>query len=109
MIKLCAFSDEAGSSIYSQIEALKRNNISLVELRSIDNKNVSDFSISEAKEYYEIFKENDIEVWAIGSPLGKVDVNIDFNEYEKKIRHVFEISKIFSISFYLFGKICYNK
>ena len=96
MIRLCAFSDEAGSSIYSQIDALKRNNISLVELRSIDNKNVSDFSISEAKEYYRIFKENDIEVWSIGSPLGKVDINVDFNEYEKKIRHVFEISKIFN-------------
>ena len=96
MIRLCAFSDEAGSSIYSQIDALKRNNISLVELRSIDNKNVSDFSISEAKEYYRIFKENDIEVWSIGSPLGKVDINVDFNEYEKKIRHIFEISKIFN-------------
>jgi sugar phosphate isomerase/epimerase len=96
MIRLCAFSDEAGSSIYSQIDALKRNNISLVELRSIDNKNVSDFSISEAKEYCRIFKENEIEVWSIGSPLGKVDINVDFNEYEKKIRHVFEISKIFN-------------
>lgn len=96
MIKLCAFSDEAGSDIYTQINALKRNNIKLVELRSIDNKNVSDFTIEEAKEYYRIFKENDIEVWSIGSPLGKVDINVDFNEYEKKIRHTFEISKIFN-------------
>ena len=96
MIKLCAFSDEAGSDIYTQINALKRNNIKLVELRSIDNKNVSDFTIEEAKEYYRIFKENDISVWSIGSPLGKVDIKIDFNEYEKKIRHTFEISKIFN-------------
>lgn len=96
MIKLCAFSDEAGSDIYTQINALKRNNIKLVELRSIDNKNVSDFTIEEAKEYYRIFKENDINVWSIGSPLGKVDINVDFNEYEKKIRHTFEISKIFN-------------
>lgn len=96
MIKLCAFSDEAGSDIYTQINALKRNNIKLVELRSIDNKNVSDFTIEEAKEYYRIFKENDISVWSIGSPLGKVDIKVDFNEYEKKIRHTFEISKIFN-------------
>lgn len=96
MIKLCAFSDEAGSNIYTQINALKRNNIKLVELRSIDNKNISDFTIEEAKEYYRIFKENDISVWSIGSPLGKVDIKIDFNEYEKKIRHTFEISKIFN-------------
>ena len=96
MIRLCAFSDEAGSDIYTQIDALKRNNIKLVELRSIDNKNVSDFTIDDAKEYYKIFKENDIEVFSIGSPLGKVDINVDFDEYEKKIRHTFEISKIFN-------------
>lgn len=98
MIRLCAFSDEAGSDIYTQIDALKRNNIKLVELRSIDNKNVSDFTMDDAKEYYKIFKENDIEVFSIGSPLGKVDINVNFDEYEKKIRHTFEISKIFNCS-----------
>jgi hypothetical protein len=49
MIRLCAFSDEAGSSLKEQIDALKRNNISLMELRSIDKKNVADFTIEEAK------------------------------------------------------------
>ena len=43
MIKLCAFADEAESSLAGQIAALKRNNIPYLELRSIAGKNVRDF------------------------------------------------------------------
>ena len=95
MIKLCAFSDEAGSSLDEQIGALKRNNISLMELRSIDKKNVSDFTIEEAKKYQNILENNGISVWSIGSPLGKVSIDVDFEEYSKKITHVCELANIF--------------
>ena len=95
MIKLCAFSDEAGSSLDEQIGALKRNNISLMELRSIDKKNVSDFTIEEAKKYQNILENNGIFVWSIGSPLGKVSIDVDFEEYSKKITHVCELANIF--------------
>jgi sugar phosphate isomerase/epimerase len=95
MIRLSAFSDEAGSSIQEQIDAMKRNGISLTELRSIDGKNVSAFTLEEAKEYQRIFEENGISVWSIGSPLGKADIEVDFVEYEKKVRHVCELANIF--------------
>ena len=70
MIRLSAFSDEAGSSIQEQIEAMKRNGISLTELRSIDGKNVSTFTIEEAESYQKEFERNGISVCSIGSPLG---------------------------------------
>ena len=95
MIRLCAFSDEAGSSLEEQIFALKRNNISLMELRSIDKKNVADFSIEEAMAYQKILEENNISVWSIGSPIGKVNINVDFEEYLKKVAHVCELAKVF--------------
>ena len=95
MIKLCAFSDEAGSSLDEQIAALKRNIISLMELRSIDKKNVSDFTIEEARNYQNILENNGIFVWSIGSPLGKVSIDVDFEEYSKKITHVCELANIF--------------
>ena len=95
MIRLCAFSDEAGSSLNEQIEALKRNNISLMELRSIDKKNVADFTIEEATEYQRIMEENGISVWSIGSPIGKVNINVDIEEYLKKVAHVCELAKVF--------------
>jgi sugar phosphate isomerase/epimerase len=95
MIRLCAFSDEAGSSLEEQIFALKRNNISLMELRSIDKKNVADFTIEEAMAYQKKLEENNISVWNIGSPIGKVNINVDFEEYLKKVAHVCELAKVF--------------
>jgi sugar phosphate isomerase/epimerase len=95
MIRLCAFSDEAGSSLEEQILALKRNNISLMELRSIDKKNVADFTIEEAMAYQKKLEENNISVWSIGSPIGKVNINVDFEEYLKKVAHVCELAKVF--------------
>lgn len=97
MIRLCAFSDEAGNSLKEQIEALKRNSISLMELRSIDKKNVADFTIEEAKEYQRIMEENGISVWSIGSPLGKVDIEVDFDEYLKKVEHVCKLANVFKV------------
>ena len=51
MLQLCAFADEAGSSLVEQIAALRRNRIPNLELRSIDGKNVLDFTEDEARAY----------------------------------------------------------
>ena len=48
-IRLCAFADEGGTTIEEQIEALRANNINLVELRSIDGRNISKISEDEAR------------------------------------------------------------
>lgn len=98
MIKLSAFSDEAGNGIEEQISALKRNGIALMELRSIDGKNVAEFTEEESKSYQKELEENGISVWSIGSPLGKVDIDVDFTEYCKKVRHVCKLANIFKTS-----------
>lgn len=95
MIKLCAFSDEASDSVEGQITALSRNNIKLIELRSIGGVNVKDFTDEQARDYAKKLSENGIKVWAIGSPLGKVDIMENFSEYEKTVRRVYEIANIF--------------
>lgn len=94
MIRLSAFADEYAKDLSEQIEGLKRNGISLLELRSIGDKGVADFTDEEAERYYEELKANGISVWSIGSPLGKVDIDCDFSEYEKKIRRIYRIANI---------------
>ena len=42
MVRLCAFADEASPWIEGQIAALKRNGISLLEIRGVDEKNISE-------------------------------------------------------------------
>lgn len=95
MIKLCAFADESASSIEGQIEALKRNNIDYLELRSVDGKNVSKLTDEEALAIYDKLNASDVKVWSIGSPLGKVDIDCDFEEYKNTARRICKIAKIF--------------
>ena len=95
MIKLCAFADEAEESLAGQIAALKRNGIEYLELRSIEGKNVKDFTIEEAKAYQKELSDNGISVWSIGSPLGKVEIDCDFADYENTVRHVCALANIF--------------
>ncbi len=95
MIKLAAFADEASSSLDGQIEALKRNEIDFIELRGINGKNISAISTEEAVEYAKILSESGIKVWAIGSPIGKINI-CDYNEeYKDKLRHICKLAKIF--------------
>lgn len=95
MIKLCAFADEADGLLDGQIEALKRNKISLIEIRNIDGKNILDINLNDAKEYAMRLKNGGIKVWSIGSPLGKIDISVDFEKYKKDVVHICELAKIF--------------
>ena len=95
MIRLCAFADEASESLEGQIAALKRNGISFIELRSVSGINVKDFTDEQANMYAEKLAKNGIKVWAIGSPLGKADINVNFCKYENTVRRVCEIARIF--------------
>ena len=92
MIRLCAFSDEANPSLSGQIEAMQRNGIALTELRSVAGKNVKDLSLEEAAQIKETLADAGISVWSVGSPLGKVDITVDIDEYLKVVEHVCELA-----------------
>ena len=95
MIKLCAFADEYSPNLLEQIEGLKTNGITYIELRNVDGKNVLDLTLEEAQIVYETLKCNGIEVWSIGSPIGKVDINCDFEVYKEKVHHICKLANIF--------------
>jgi len=97
LIRLCAFADEAGSSLQAQIDALHRNGIGLLEIRTVDSVNIGDMTLERAEEVAAILKENGIQVWSLGSPMGKVSLNegFDFEEYLSKVEHMCKLTKIF--------------
>ena len=97
LIRLCAFADEAGSSLQTQINALHRNGIGLLEIRTVDSVNIGDMTLERAEEVAAILKENGIQVWSLGSPMGKVSLNegFDFEEYLSKVEHMCKLTKIF--------------
>lgn len=95
MIRLAAFSDEADALLDGQIKAMLDNDISLIEIRAAEGKGVAEFTVSEAKEYNKKLCDNGISVWSVGSPLGKVDINVGFDKYLDYVKHVCELACIF--------------
>lgn len=95
MIRLCAFSDEFGNSLEDQIRGLKKNGIRLMEIRNVDGVNIGKMSEEMAKDCAAKLAEAGISVWSIGSPLGKVDIAEDFEEYKKQVHHVCRLANIF--------------
>ncbi len=96
MIRICAFSDEASPTLYGQIAAMQRNGITLTELRSVEGKNVKDLTLAEAQQIKAALDSAGIAVWSIGSPLGKVDISVDIQEYLKTVAHVCELAGVFA-------------
>ncbi|MBO5287733.1 MAG: sugar phosphate isomerase/epimerase [Clostridia bacterium] len=93
-MRLCAFSDEASESLKGQIDALKRNNIGLMEIRGVDGENIRDISLEKIKEIKKELDANGIGVWSIGSPIGKYSVDEDFNIHLDQFKRLCEYAHI---------------
>lgn len=91
---LCGFADEADPMLDGQIAALKANEMSLLEIRGVDGKNIADISVDEAEQIRSRLDSNGISVWSLGSPIGKININGDF-EYEiNRYKNMLEVGKI---------------
>ena len=93
-IKLCAFADEASNDLGGQIKALKRNEISLLEIRGVDGQNVKDIPHARIKEIGKELQDNGISVWSIGSPVGKYNPNEDFDSQLESFKHLCQSASI---------------
>lgn len=93
-VLLSAFSDEAGSSLDTQMETLKKNRLSYMEIRGVEERNISDLSLDEVKEVKKRLDQNGIKVSAIGSPIGKISVLDDFEDHLELFGHVLDIAGI---------------
>lgn len=93
-MKLYAFADEAGSKISEQIAAMKRNGLNGVELRGTEYGNVSDLTPERAKEIKKRLDDEGLEIWSLGSPLGKIGVDAPFEPEIEKLKRTLDIADI---------------
>ena len=94
-MKIYAFADEASPLIDGQIIALKENGLDGLEIRNVDNVNVSDISDAKAKEVRKKLDDAGLSVWSVGSPIGKIDIVKDnFDLHTEKFRRTLEIAEI---------------
>lgn len=91
--KISGFSDEIDSCVVTQFEALNRLGIKYFEPRRVDDKNISKLSDEEVKVLKEKMNKYGIEVSSIGSPIGKVYIEDDFEPHFDEFKRVVEIAK----------------
>lgn len=96
---LSAFADEIDANLLKQIEVLKKHDIFHLELRSIEGVNVSKFTLPYAKEVKKILDDNGIKVSAIGSPIGKIRLDENFEEHMDLLKHVIELAETFETKY----------
>ena len=94
MPKLYAFADEASKEMDGQIRAMLRNGLQGLEIRGVDGENVSKISLEKAKEVRKKLDDNGLITWSIGSPIGKIKLDADFDAHLETFRHTLEIAHI---------------
>ena len=82
-----AFADEACSQMEGQISALRRNGLEGLEIRGVNGKNITQISIAAAKEVRKQLDDAGLITWSIGSPIGKISIDDDFDAHKELFRH----------------------
>ncbi len=92
--KIYAFADEASANLDEQIDAMRRNGLQGLELRSVDEINVSDLTVDQAKQIRRRLDDAGLQTWSIGSPIGKIEMDGDFEAHLDKYRRTLELANI---------------
>ena len=91
---LSAFADEYSPRFEEQITGLLANGIHQIEPRGIDEINISDLSDEKAREVKAKLEIAGIGISALGSPIGKIRIDEDFEAHKAKLRRTCEIANI---------------
>ncbi len=99
VVTISAFADEISSDLEEQVRVLRDEGIAHLELRSVWNKNVLDLSDNEVEEIRRTLRANGIQVSAIGSPIGKVELTVDFDVYMEKFQRTIDLAEYFGAQY----------
>ncbi len=91
---ISAFSDEYSPMFSEQLEGMKKLGIGYIEPRGIDKNNVSVLSDAALEDARRMMDEAGIGVSAIGSPIGKITLEDDFDAYMAQFDQIMRAAEI---------------
>ena len=94
-LKISAFADEYTDSFEEQLTALNEFGIENIEIRFLNGKNISVLKRNEVTEAKKKLDAFGINVSAIGSPIGKIQLDGDINDHLETAKRIFESANIF--------------
>ncbi|MDD6309368.1 MAG: TIM barrel protein [Clostridia bacterium] len=91
---LTGFADEISANLDEQIQGLRDLHIQYIELRTINGKNVSDYTPEEMVPIKEKLDAAGIRVSAIGSPIGKIKITDNPDADLAKFKNTLALAKV---------------
>ena len=107
MYRLSGFADEIDSSLSRQIEVLHKLGMEWIECRSVDGSPLISYPMDKAEDIKKRLDEEGIHLSSVGSSIGKIGINDDFDEHFRlfchtvDIAHLFETENIRMFSFFI--------
>lgn len=95
MATISAFADEIDPSLDVQMAVCQSHGIRHIDVRSIDNVNVSMFTDDQARQYARRLADCGFAVPCLASPLGKIRIDQDLRAHMDLTRRCCEIAHIF--------------
>jgi len=95
MIRLSGFADEIGPDLNLQIQTLRAEHMHFVELRAVWNTNVLDLTDAQRRDVRARLADAGIGVSSIGSPIGKVRIDLPWQDHVERFRHCLDVAEEF--------------
>ncbi|MFW5840305.1 MAG: sugar phosphate isomerase/epimerase family protein [Planctomycetota bacterium] len=95
MITISAFADEIAQDLTEQMDICEANGVKCIDVRGIDGENCSKFSLSQVAEYKKRMDDRGFTMPCLGSPIGKIKMDDDFEAHLELLKHCADVTKAF--------------
>ena len=94
---LSAFADEIDPNFEEQLKGLKKLDIPYVELRGVNGKSFTLLTDDEVLDVRDLLARYGIKVWSLGSPIGKIHTNDDFETHKHLLTRIMDIGDMLDV------------
>ena len=99
MWTLSGFADEISKDFDEQCALISELGMQYLEFRSAWGTNILDLTPEQLRDAQHILKKHNLKVSSIGSPIGKIYIDEDFDAHLDRARHAVEVAKFFDAPF----------
>lgn len=96
---LSAFADEIAPDLKTQMDVLDKHGISYIEMRGVNGKNLTEYTLEDARKIKEQLDSRGFKLSSVGSPIGKISIKDDFKPHLDLFKHTLELARLFDCKF----------
>lgn len=93
-VTLSAFADEIDMSLTIQMDELVKHNIRHIEMRGVNDVNISNVTMEAAQEIKAQLDAKGFKISSLGSPVGKIYLKDDFAEHKEMFARLLDVARI---------------